>query len=285
MQTSAKKTIQVQLGMLLILFATTVRAEEPMKRLSRSRLVSAQLVTKINVPPQLPKLKPKPIPKLSPTTTVLRWGEMLLKRAEAVGDYSCILVKRERINGKLGEHQYIYTKVRHRPFSVYLKILAPSSLKGREAVWVEGRNNGKLLAKDVGLKSILGTMRISPQGSFAMEGNLYPVTEIGILNLADKMVNTTKRDARISQLKVRFAKNTNVKDRSCTCIQIEHEIPNREIRYQLSRVYVDNELLLPIRFEGYTWPSRPGGPPILVEEYTYTNLKLNNGFTDRDFQL
>ena len=31
------------------------------------------------------------------------------------------------------------------------------------------------------------------------------------------------------------------------------------------------------------WPREKGGPPELLEEYTYLDLKLNNGFTDADF--
>ena len=38
-----------------------------------------------------------------------------------------------------------------------------------------------------------------------------------------------------------------------------------------------------MRYEAYEWPRRPNGKPELIEEYTYLNLKLNNGFTDADF--
>ncbi len=33
----------------------------------------------------------------------------------------------------------------------------------------------------------------------------------------------------------------------------------------------------------YTWPEKPGDPPQLEESYTYVNLKINNGYTDLDF--
>ncbi len=45
------------------------------------------------------------------------------------------------------------------------------------------------------------------------------------------------------------------------------------------------ELNVPIRYESYDWPTEKGGEPILVEEYTYLNLKLNNGLTDLDFDV
>ena len=40
---------------------------------------------------------------------------------------------------------------------------------------------------------------------------------------------------------------------------------------------------MPIRYESYDWPRGEGHQPELMEEYTYLNLKLNNGFTDADF--
>jgi hypothetical protein len=50
---------------------------------------------------------------------------------------------------------------------------------------------------------------------------------------------------------------------------------------------VDDELNIPVRYESYDWPKTPGAAlnraEDLFEEYTYTDLKLNNGFTDADF--
>ena len=221
----------------------------------------------------------------SPVDLALRWGEAMLQRMEAVNDYSCTLVKRERINGKLSEHQYIEAKIRHRPFSVNLSFVAPDHVRGREAVWVEGKNNGKLLAKGVGLQSIFGAVSLDPKGRFAMQDTLHPITDVGMLNLATTMIASTRRDAQIGEVNVTFHKNSRVGERRCTCIQFHHPVRRRELRYHVSRIFVDDELTLPIRFEGYTWPTQAEGAPLLIEEYTYLNLKLNNGFRDGDFRL
>ena len=55
--------------------------------------------------------------------------------------------------------------------------------------------------------------------------------------------------------------------------------------YHLARIYVDDELNLPIRYESFDWPAKAGGEPQLLEEYTYQNMKVNNGFTDTDFSV
>ncbi len=223
--------------------------------------------------------------KESPVETVLRWGELMLEQADQIEDYSCTFVKRERISGKLGEQQVYQARIRHRPFSVYLKCQSPRSMIGREALWVEGRNNGKLLANGTGVQSILGTVSLDPNGYFAMQDNLHPITDIGIRNLIEKMIATTKHDARISQINIVFRRNAKVRDRVCTCVEFDHPIPKPGLRYRLSRIYIDNEWSIPIRFEGYTWPRQRGGDPILLEEYTYTDLKVNTGLTAEDFRL
>jgi hypothetical protein len=68
-------------------------------------------------------------------------------------------------------------------------------------------------------------------------------------------------------------------------MQFVHPVPRREFRYHIVRLFVDDELGVPIRLESYGWPAQPGGEPPLKEEYTYMNLKLNNGFTDADFDV
>ena len=33
----------------------------------------------------------------------------------------------------------------------------------------------------------------------------------------------------------------------------------------------------------YSWPREKGGPPRLIEEYTFLNLEVNPGLSDSDF--
>ena len=38
-----------------------------------------------------------------------------------------------------------------------------------------------------------------------------------------------------------------------------------------------------IRYASWSWPTEPGGQPVLEEEYTYSDIKVNVGLTDLDF--
>jgi len=199
-------------------------------------------------------------------------------------DYSCTIVKRERLHNTLGEHEYMFAKIRSQPFSVYLYFLGPDSVKGQEVIYVAGQNDGNMLAHaGSGVRAMVGTVSLKPQSMLAMQGNRYPVTEIGVENLARRLVEVAEHDKQFGECEVNFYPNAKVNGRVCTCVQVSHPVPRRNFRFHLARVFIDDELLIPLRYEAYHWPEEAGGQPVLLEEYTYMNVKINNGFTDADF--
>jgi hypothetical protein len=201
-----------------------------------------------------------------------------------IRDYSCTVVKRERIDGKLGDHEYMFAKIRQQPFSVYLYFLGPDAVKGQEVIYVNGHNDGNMLAHaGSGVRAMVGTVSLKPQSMLAMQGNRYPVTEIGVENLAKRLVEVAEHDKQFGECEVNFYPNAKVNGRVCTCVQVVHPVPRRNFRFHLARVFIDDELTIPIRYEAYDWPQEAGGQPVLLEEYTYMNVKINNGFTDADF--
>jgi hypothetical protein len=201
-----------------------------------------------------------------------------------IKDYSCVFTKRERVNGKLLPYEQMFMKVRHQPFSVYMYFLGPEEVKGQQVVYVEGQNSGKMIAQPIGLKGKFGPYHLDPNGRFAMEGQRYPITNAGFINLTIQLINEGIRDRQYPQCDVKQYKGAKVAGRTCTVTEIIHpQLPQFE--FHKARIFVDDELNIPIRLESYLWPEQPGGEPLPLEEYTYTNLKLNNGFTDSDFVI
>ncbi len=204
-----------------------------------------------------------------------------------VKDYQCTMVKHERIGGKLADQEFMYLKVRHEPFSVYMYFLGPDRLRGQEALYVAGKNNGNLLGHGVGIRKIAGTVPLLPTGAMAMQGQRYPITEIGFLNLTRRLIEVAEQDKQYGECDVQFFRDAKLKNgretRLVTCIQVKHPVKRSNFRFNIARVYVDQELNIPVRYEAYDWPDTPGGQPLLLEEYTYTDVKVNNGFTDADF--
>jgi hypothetical protein len=219
-----------------------------------------------------------------PMLPVLRWAQGTHQALGQIKDYSCTFIKRELVDGELGEHQYMFAKVRHEPFSVYLYFLGPAEVKGREAIYVDGRNDGHLLAHTTGLQdAIVGTVSLKPDSPRAMQGNRHPITRFGMQNLTGRMIQLSEQALQFNESEVRYFPGAKVNGRTCTCMQFMTLRRRPESEHHVRRVFVDDELKLPIRYEAYGFPAEEGTPPPLVEEYTYLNLKFNNGFTDQDF--
>ena len=218
--------------------------------------------------------------------STLRWAYSGLGNIEKIQDYSATLAKRERIGGKVLDYEYMFIKVRHRPFSVYMYFLGPADLKGQEVIFVEGQNGGSMLAHGVGMKNTMfGTVKLRPDGPIAMRNERYPLTELGILNMTRRLVEVGEKDVKYGECEVKYYEGAKINNRVCTCIEVVHPVPRRNFLFHLARIFVDKDYNVPIRYESYDWPQEKGVAPELMEEYTYLNLKLNNGFTDADFDI
>ena len=225
-----------------------------------------------------------PVPGEHQLLPAVRWAKTGIAKLEKIQDYSCTMVKRERISGTLGEHEFMFVKVRHEPFSVYVYFLGPARVKGQEAIFVRGKNDGNILAHPNGLKKkIVGTVSLKPDSMLAMSGNRYPMTELGLRRLTARLIEVGEHDSQFGECEVKVTPGAKINQRDCTCIQVVHPVPRREFLFHLAKIYVDSEYNLPVRYEAYEWPQEAGGAPVLTEEYTYLNLKFNNGFTDKDF--
>jgi hypothetical protein len=204
-----------------------------------------------------------------------------------VKDYSATVVKHERIDGKLGDPEYAFIKVRQQPFSVYMYFLSPKNLEGQECMFMEGANNGNMFAHAAPgtLRGRFGTVSLAPNSAMAMKDQRYPITEIGVANLTKRLIEVGEHDKEFGECDVKFFQGAKVNGRVCTMIQVTHPIPRRNFLFNVARIYLDDQLQLPIRYEAYEWPAQAGGDPVLLEEYTYMNLQTNQGFTNADFDV
>lgn len=209
-----------------------------------------------------------------------------------IRDYTCTLVRRERLDGVLMDYEYIIVKIRQQqvvdkrvvvPLSVYLRFLAPAAVQDREVIYVAGRHDGQIIVRNGGQRFAFVTTAISPNGDLAMKGNRYPITEIGIKNLIKRLVEVGQQDLKYGECEVHRYENVKLSGRSCTVMEIVHPTPRRHFRYHKARIFIDDELQLPIRYSAYDWPAEAGADMPLTEEYTYLDLKLNVGLTDLDF--
>ena len=294
--TSARRQLCVAIGALVSLPAWTaypVRGQDqsqlsqPVYRVATD--ASAQPAAQAaQVPAGAPAVAPQPLfdltrqgqeHPLGPFVRVCK--ECLTNIDQNIRDYSCTLVKQERVDGDLAEPQHISMKVRNQPFSVYMRFLKP--YQGREVLYVDGQNNNEMFVLEAGLKrTLLGKMSFAPDSAVVMRGQKYPVTRVGIRNLMAQLIKYSEADMQYQECDV-TSKPEKIVGRPTTMVQIVHPIPRQNFRSHISRVFFDNELRVPIHYDSFMWPDKPGAQPPLEESYTYANLKLNNGYTARDF--
>ncbi|QDV73281.1 DUF1571 domain-containing protein [Botrimarina mediterranea] len=204
----------------------------------------------------------------------------LVDMDQRIQDYSATFTKVERLDGQLGDPQKMEIRVRHQPFSVYTRFITPNP--GQEALYVENQNDGKLVALGSGWKRRFGKVNLPVDGMMAMNGQRYPITKAGIRNLTAELVMIAEQDVKYAECEVSYGKAT-IDGRDVTMIRAIHPTPRKNFRYHKAEIFIDNELRIPVAYQAFSWPAVQGGEPILEEKYIYTNIKLNNGFTDKDF--
>ncbi len=228
---------------------------------------------------------------LIPTLEIARLG--LANIENNVFDYEAVVIKQALVKNKLTKLEHMKVKLRHKrkledgteiPFSVYTKFLGPDAVVGQEAIFVEGWNEGKLIAH-AKPGSFLNLSRVSldPNGFLAMRGTIYPITMLGIKNLVKQMIEKGTRDLEHDECQVTFDRNIEIDGRKCTLIEITHPEERDYFEFHKAKIYIDQEYQIPVAYEGFLWPKEEGGEPRLLEKYFYTELKINIGLDDSDF--
>jgi len=219
--------------------------------------------------------------------------------------YTATMIKRERIHGKLAPENRMLLKLRYRPapdahptvpsplgpsrwIDVYLRFFEPKSLAGREAIWRQGINDDRLIVHETGLLN-LTSVNLAPSSGLAMMGNKYPINDIGIEKLLEKLIERGLKDRALGDCIVNVTRGVQCEGRECERIEILHSEPTMErdgqtIAFDFYRAVIDIDIEheIPIHYAAYLWPSDGAAPP-LDEDYTYKDLRLNAELSDGDF--
>lgn len=213
-----------------------------------------------------------------PSADPLREPLRLAARARAaylkINDYSCTLIKRERLGGTLSPNHVITLKVRREPFSVSMVWQEPKASEGQEVVYVAGKYDGKMRVKMAGLLGAVGFLSLDTDDPRALKVSRHKVTEAGLGALIDQCLGGWEKERQLKQTSVRIGTFVFAR-RKCTRVELTHPSPaGGKLRHHRNVVYFDQETGLPIRVENYDWPARPGERPPLAEVYSYVNLRL-----------
>jgi len=193
--------------------------------------------------------------------------------------YVGTLEQQVRIKGELREPVLLDFKVRHSPFSVYLKWKSD----GQEVLYVEGENGGRLLAHPTrGIAALKGTWRLRPDSQQAMRDFLHPITEFGIQSL-------TALTWRFHEARNFSGAGMKILVQPClanglpaTRYVVEFANPQVSQEYSKSVLTFDSETGLLVAMENYDWtPDGQHGP--LLERYLYHGLRPAPNLKASDF--
>jgi len=190
-----------------------------------------------------------------------------------IDGYTALMEKSEPAISRNDRTETIFIKFR-KPYQLYMKWVEEPH-KGREIIYVAGKNGDCFLAKPDGLLGYV-VKGIKKPGSHRPPETRYSMKEVGIGNLIDSIVDTTLQAKDNNELQL-FYRGTAV----CSGREVyvvERILPPRDC-YPNSRlvVYVDAATRLPL--EAYAY----GADGKLWEHCRYSNMEINPALQDIDF--
>lgn len=208
---------------------------------------------------------------------------------QSTPDYTALFTKRELVNGEMLDEQTMSMKVRHEPFSVYLKWLDYDT--GREVMYVDGVNDGKMLVHAGGWKARLPALLMSPDSSLAMKEARYPVTRAGILALANSIIEYNGKDLELKNFaRCQQLEDQSVGDRNCCCFVLEYKDRDSSPEYRKSVTLIDKEWSVPLFITNFAWPNEDLvdadtdlDEATLIEQYSYSEVRFRTSLTQLDF--
>lgn len=211
---------------------------------------------------------------------------------QKIDGYSFTFSRQERVGGDLLSPQVMSVKLRHQPFSLYMKWTAGdgAGVRGRQLIYRAGQDDDKLLILPGGLPGrISGTLKLSMDDGLVTRESRHPVTQCGLLNIANKVLPLYRDDlARGTGYICELHDKQTFNERDCYLFQIAYDSKEQNATYRKSLMYIDKELHMPVCIRNYTWGIDVNPEKIdeetLLEAYSFTEIDLGRQIADKDFE-
>jgi hypothetical protein len=198
-------------------------------------------------------------------------------------DYTSTYTRQERINGILSAEQVGEMKVRLNPTGVYVRFARPEAIAGMEVAFSGAKKDGKVRYRPAGIAGRKGFQILATDDQKFLADNRHPVTEWGMGPIIELITTTTAREKTLNNPVEVYTADYQFANRNVTKYEIQTRRPHA-FRYAAKMlVYVDKETKLPVRFEAYDDPKPGTTVGELIEAYSFTDLKFNNGLGENSF--
>lgn len=220
--------------------------------------------------------------------------EQGLRQIETLSDYSAKFAKQERIEGVMTEPIIMEVKIRQEPFAIYMKWLKGDDV-GRQVAYVDGENNNRMMVKFGGVKGrMIPTLKLNPMGEMAMSEARYPITEMGLKKMIERILEFRYRDLKLSQgVECRMLDARMLKHKDCCCFEINYDAPDVSPKFRKSYIHICKETCLPIFVKNFGWPldgaeavtGKELDEQTLLECYSYSDISTDSRLSTGAFEL
>ncbi|MEM6691305.1 MAG: DUF1571 domain-containing protein [Planctomycetota bacterium] len=228
---------------------------------------------------------------LSLEDVIERAESSLRTLSSSLKDYTATFVKRDPDDdGKAKPETSIEIKTQTRtrnetndaPRRVFLRFLSPDDVAGRKVIWGEDLYDGDMAVHETGLLLGWKTLYLPPEGMLAMQGQNYPISEIGIIKLTETLIERGKADLGKPGISVTSGTD------QWNGLDVERIVISRsspsgeESDFSRAEIVIDPEREIVLAYRSYGWPIEQGE---LIESYEYRNFEMNVGLSDFDFDV
>jgi outer membrane lipoprotein-sorting protein len=222
-----------------------------------------------------PSTAPTTVGESSRVAPPVTWQDISASYAR-VTDYTCLYFKEEHDISR-GDRQTIRLSFR-KPLDVRLDWLNDKGHVDQSAIYRQGLNDGKVLARQNGLLgTMVGTLSLKPDDPLALQDSQHPITEAGLGTIVEHLMKDAS-DSRITQT---YAGEEMLDGHAAwKFVFTTGNGPLAGLKGAVrSIVWIDKELKLPVKVEIYDHAST------LLERHRFTEIKLNPRLTDQTFKL
>lgn len=204
--------------------------------------------------------------------------QRFVETTETLPGYQVVMRKQQRVGAELGVAETLLLKQQKSPDCRYMKWIAEPH-QGRELILCSERYDGKIRVHESGILGI-ATISLDPNGSMARRGNLRPVSQAGIYNMAKMLkANIEKRQTSAQVEPPPQTSERVIEGQASLCLHSQTIGSDDKAPYPVgaAELCFDKTIAMPTEVQFWHQDGR------LMEHYTFRDWNLKPGLSDQDF--
>lgn len=208
--------------------------------------------------------------------------QRLVSFERTVQTYQCIVQRQERVHGTLQPRTTTFLRVRQKPFAVYLKMLDPPDLAGREALYNPDKYGENVIVRNGGKRFAFITLIVASDSDVISKETNYKVADWGVAQTLRTVIEILEQEREQPDLDVTYYDSVKVDGQFAFGARIKHKEKRPGVLFYEALVLIDSRLRLPVYYKALDWPDEDGKTPVL-EEFSFSKWEFNAPLTEQHF--